>query len=169
MSYIVKIIIEAMAYSLMYGIFISSLIIIQGPLKQIYNYPPKIMNRVFELGLVNKKEAENDSKKYKALGFTLMIGLNLIFICIINKETSFWKGFLQSYIFFNSFSFFDALILDSLWFCNTKYFVIPGTEDMKNEYHNYWFHWQWFFIGLIALIPMAIVVGILTVCFGLLR
>lgn len=92
--------------------------------------------------------------------------MNLIIICLINGEKTFWAGFYQSYIFFNAFSLFDAAVIDSVYFCHSKFWRIPGTEDMVEEYHDYWFHWKWFFIGLITLIPMAAIIGGLTVLIG---
>lgn len=75
-------------------------------------------------------------------------------------------GFYQSYIFFNAFSLFDAAIIDSVYFCHSKFWVLHGTEDMVAEYHDYWFHWKWFFLGLISLIPMAAIIGSLTALIG---
>ena len=34
---------------------------------------------------------------------------------------------------------YDALVLDSIWFCHSKKVRIPGTEDME-EYKDYCFH-----------------------------
>ena len=60
----------------------------------------------------------------------------------MNEESSFTQGFIQSYIFLIMFSLFDALFIDSLWFCHSRFWIIPGTEDMTHEYHNYAFHWK---------------------------
>lgn len=41
----------------------------------------------------------------------------------------------------------DALVLDILWFCHDPRFVLPGTEDMTADYHDYGFHLKGFLIG----------------------
>ena len=92
---------------------------------------------------------------------------SLIIICVINHETTFWAGAYQSYIFFNAFSLFDAAVIDTVWFCHSKFWIIPGTEDMTDVYHDYWFHWKPFFAGLILIIPLAIIIGGLTASIGL--
>ena len=162
-----KIIIEAIIYSVIYGCFLVTLILKQGALKQLYNYPPKIRERVLSLGLTTKEEMAADARKWKPLGFAVMIVLNLVLICAVNGEKTFWAGLWQSYIFLNTWSLCDAALIDSVWFCNTKYFILPGTEDMTAEYRDYWFHWKYFFIGLVSLLPMAAVIGGLTALIGL--
>ena len=48
--------------------------------------------------------------------------------------------------------------MDIIWFCNDPHFVFKGTEDMVNEYHNYWFHIKGSLIGeFLALVICAIV------------
>ena len=45
-----------------------------------------------------------------------------------------------------------------IWFCRSKQFIIEGTEDMIQEYHNYLFHIKSSIIGeLIGLIVCLIV------------
>ena len=84
----------------------------------------------------------------------------------VNHETTFWAGFYQSYIFLNAFSIFDAAVIDSVWFCHSKFWIIPGTEDMTEAYQDYWFHWKWVLVGLVSLLPVAAVIGGLTALIG---
>ena len=49
-----------------------------------------------------------------------MVLLCVIFICAVNKERTFWAGFWQSYVFLNAFSFFDVLVIGTLWFCHSN-------------------------------------------------
>lgn len=128
-----RLVLEAVIYTLLYSAFIVVLVKRQGVIKQLYNYPPKIQQRAVELGITTKEDMAANAKKYK------------------------------------SYSFFDAAILDTVWFCRSSVWRIPGTEDLTAEYNDYWFHWKWFFIGLFALLPLAAVVGGLTAVIGLIR
>ena len=76
---------------------------------------------------------------------------------MVNYLFTFFDGFIQGYIFFNAFSLFDALVIDSIWFCHGKWWIIEGTEDRVDSYPNYAFHWKWFFIGLLSSIPLALI------------
>lgn len=50
-------------------------------------------------------------------------------------------------------------ILLTIWFCHGTWWVIPGTEDMTEAYHDYAFHWKWFFLSLVMSLPLAVIVG----------
>jgi hypothetical protein len=163
---VMKLIVEAVAYSFLYAVFVLIIFKKQGAIRQLHDYPPKIQKRAVELGITTDEEMAQNAKKSKPLGFVIMTIMNLIIICLINGEKTFWAGFYQSYIFFNAFSLLDAAVIDSVYFCHSKFWRIPGTEDMAEEYHDYWFHWKWFFIGLITLVPMAAIIGGLTVLIG---
>ena len=158
---------EAIGYTLLYTAFMLALFFKQGNKHQLYNYPPAIQKRAIEKGITTQAEMDENSKKNKVPGLIVMLGLCLVFTCGVNKEFSFWPAFVQSYIFLNAFSLFDALVIDSIWFCNGKWWVIPGTEDMTEAYHDYAFHWKWFFVGLVSILPLAAIIGLLTALTGL--
>lgn len=164
---IVKIIIESIIYSLLYSAFMLILFNMQGAKHQLYNYPPAIKKRVIEKGIITQEQLNINAKKNKSIGVLVMVLLCIIIICAVNKEKTFFAGFLQSYIFFNVFSLFDALIIDTIWFCHSKWWVILGTEDMTEAYHDYAFHWKWFFLGFVSSIPLSVIAGGIVALIGL--
>lgn len=54
---------------------------------------------------------------------------------------------------------YDALILDTLYFCHAKRVRFPGTEDMVKEYENPRKHWVGFAQGTLLSIILALLVG----------
>ena len=156
---ITRIMIEAIVYSLLYSVFMLFLFKIQGARKQLYNYPPAIKERAIERGIIAQEELDTTAKKNKIAGLLGMMLLAIVITCAVNKQYTFSAGFWQSYIFLNAFSLFDALVIDTIWFCHGTWWVIPGTEDMKDAYHDYAFHWKWFFLGLISSLPLAAIIG----------
>lgn len=162
-----KIILEAIVYTLLYSAFMLVLFKVQGVKKQLYNYPPAIQKRAIERGITTQAEMNAQAKKNKIVGLLGMAILSIVITCGVNKQYTFSAGFWQSYLFFNSFSLFDALVIDSIWFCNGKWWVIPGTEDMTEAYHDYAFHWKWFFLSLVMSIPLAAIIGGLVVLVGM--
>lgn len=97
---ITQITIEAIAYSLIYSVFMLVLFKIQGTRKQLYNYPPAIKERALERGITTQEEMNAIAKKNKTIGLLAMIVLCIIITCEVNKQYTFFNGFLQSYIFF---------------------------------------------------------------------
>ena len=57
---------------------------------------------------------------------------------------------------------YDALVIDCLWFCHSKRFVISGTEDMTAAYHDYGFHIRQSCIGIFIGLPVCLLTGGLT-------
>ena len=161
-----KLALEALLYSLAYTAFMLVLFRAQGARKQLYNYPPAIQQRAIQRGITTQAEMDATAKKNKSIGILVMVLFCVFFTCSINKQYGFLAGFGQSYLFLNAFSLFDALVIDSLWFCHSKWWVIPGTEDMTDAYHDYAFHWKWFFVGLLSTLPLAAIIGGVVVLLG---
>ena len=60
-------------------------------------------------------------------------------------------------------NWFDAIVLDCLWFCHDKHSVIEGTEDMTDAYHDYWFHLKGSLICMVLAVPAALVAGLIVI------
>ena len=82
----VKIIIEAIVYSLIYTVFMLTLFRVQGAKKQIYNYPPAIQERAVECGITTQEEMNATAKKNKIVGLLVMILLSVVIVCGVNKQ-----------------------------------------------------------------------------------
>ena len=118
------------------------------PIKTLYNYPPKIQERVKALeeykGQIPTRENKIVAKVFASILF-------LIILCVVLRYINGYKTFIDSFkygfLLWTIVNLYDAIVLDIIWFCHDKHFVFKGTEDMVKEYHNYWFHIKGFFIG----------------------
>ena len=152
------------------GIVLFTIIIIsltlKNPLASIGDYPPEIKKRCEELNIIPTTK-KTYSKKDIIRKTIALIVYAIIFAIIINRfngANSFMAGFINSYIIWLIIDWYDAFVLDCIWFCHSKRVRIPGTEDMK-EYKNYWFHIKQSLIGMILGIPACILVGMLVLIF----
>jgi hypothetical protein len=141
----------------------------RDPIKSIFNYPPAIIKRCESLGLVDDSNRPGGpgfyAKKICALViFGVLLGL---LVRHVNGCTTFWGGALTAYALWCVVDWFDAFVLDCLWFCHDKHFVIPGTEDMARDYHDYWFHIKGGLIGMVLAIPAALIAGLTVVIPGI--
>ena len=128
------------------------------PIKTLYNYPPKIQERV---KLLKKYKDKIPTQENKIVAKVFASILFLIIICVvlryINGYTTFAESYKYGFLLWTSVNLYDVIVLDVIWFCHDKHFVFEGTEDMTKEYHNYWFHIKGFFIGeMLALVICAI-------------
>ena len=118
------------------------------PIKTLYNYPPRIQERVKSLEEYRDKVPTQENKITAKLGalvlFTVIMALLLRYV---NKCTSFRDAFINGYLLWTVVNLYDAIVLDIIWFCHDPYFVFKGTEDMVDDYHDYMFHIKGFFIG----------------------
>ena len=118
------------------------------PIKTLYNYPPKIQERVKSLDEYKNKIPTQENKMAAKIFASILF---LVIICVvlryINGYTTFIESFKYGFLLWTVVNLYDAVVLDIIWFCHDKHFVFKGTEDMVKEYHNYWFHIKGFFIG----------------------
>lgn len=128
------------------------------PIKTLYNYPPKIQERVKTLKEYKDQIPTQENKITAKICASILF---IIILCVVLKYINDCESFLES--FYNGFllwtivNLWDVIVLDIIWFCHDKHFVFKGTEDMVREYHNYMFHIKGFFIGeLLALIICTI-------------
>ena len=155
--------IESLTACALFSLFV--FLMSRDPVKIIFDYPPAIIERCDKLGLVDAGNKPGGTvfyvRKITAMAvFGVLLGL---LVRYVNGCSTFWCGALTAYALWCVVNWFDALVLDCLWFCHDKHFVIPGTEDLKEAYHDYWFHIKGALIGMILGIPAALVAGILTI------
>jgi hypothetical protein len=135
--------------------------VLKNPLSMVHDYPPDIYNRAMELGLV--KEAQNrTSGKFLAKRTIAIVLTGVIFgfiVRYVNGADSFLAGAGYTYILWTAANWYDALVIDCLWFCRSPRVVIPGTEGMAG-YKDYLFHIKGALKGMLLGIPAAVAAGI---------
>ena len=131
------------------------------PIKTLYNYPPKIQERVMSLEEYKDQIPTRENKiAAKSLACVLIIAVISLILRYVNGYTTFWEGFGYGFLLWTIVNLYDAVVLDIIRFCHDPYFVFKGTEDMTDEYHNYWFHIKGFFIGEALALVVCLIVGL---------
>lgn len=95
---------------------------LHNPLAMIGSYPPTIVARAEELGLVLCERKQRALKVITAkLAFCLITAIALaVILCIFNKADMFLSGFVTSALLWLVVDWYDALVIDCLWFCHSK-------------------------------------------------
>lgn len=129
----------------------------RDPLKTLYNYPPAIQQRVQSLerysGSIPTRENKLAAKLAASLVFVMVLSLLLRYV---NGCRLFGEAFGYGMILWSAVNLWDLVVLDIAWFCHDPRFVLEGTEDMTDAYHDYMFHFKGFLTGeLLALIVCA--------------
>ena len=152
---------EAMAFCLVFTALVAASVL-KNPLNWISDYPPAIQKRAMELGLVpkDKKRITPAELTRKAVGSLLIVALLSLLLTYVNGLETFRQGFFWSYGLYGVVALYDALVVDIAWFCHSKRVILPGTEDMVESYHDYWFHIRMSLIGMVLGLPICLLVGL---------
>ncbi len=138
------------------------LIIRFRPEAEVYSYPPAITRRWIALGKVPVKEVPPLSVRLKRKSPALVLFAAVLGALVywLNGCRSFLSGFLVSYGPWLIVDWYDALIMDCVWFCHSRTCVLPGTEDMKDAYRDYLFHLKSSAVGMLLGLPVCLLVGL---------
>lgn len=134
----------------------------KNPITTLYNYPPKIQERVNSLEEYKDKIPTIENKIFaKAMASIFIIIIVSLILRYINGYTTFIQGFGYSFLIWTVVNIYDAVVIDICWFCQSKKFVFKGTEDMVSEYHNYWFHIKESLKGEIIALVVCFIIGLI--------
>ena len=137
-------------------------IIAKNPIKTLYNYPPKVQEKVKSLNEYKDKVPSTQNKILaKCLVAIFTIILMSLILRYINGCQTFEDALFQSFIIWTVVNLYDVFIIDICWFCQDKRFIFPGTEDIKAEYKNYWFHVKEGIVGQIIGTIICILAGLI--------
>ena len=152
-------VIESIALCVLFTIMVY--IMSREPIKTLYNYPPKIQERVKSLEEYKDKIPTQKNKVFaKSLASILIIIIISLILRYVNGYTTFIEGFGYGFLLWTIVNIYDAVVMDIIWFCHDPYFVFKGTEDMVDEYHNYWFHIKGSLIGEVLALVICAIVGL---------
>lgn len=133
----------------------------RNPIATLYNYPPKIQERVKSLEEYKDKIPTNKNKLLaKSIAALIIIVLVSLILRYINEYTTFMQGFGYSFLIWTIVNAYDAIVMDICWFCHSPEFVFKGTEDMTKEYHNYWFHIKESLKGEVIGVIVCLIIGL---------
>lgn len=154
------VLIESVVLCILFTIMVY--IMSRNPIATLYNYPPKIQERVKSMKEYKDKIPTTKNKIWaKAMASIIIVIIVSLILRYINNYTTFLEAFLNGYLIWTIVNVYDVVVMDIIWFCHAKEFVFKGTEDMKKEYRNYWFHIKEGFIGQIIGLVLCIIVGLI--------
>ena len=152
-------VVESIALCTLFTIMVY--IMSRKPINTLYNYPPKIQERVKSLDEYKDKIPTQKNKIFaKSLASILIIVILSLILRYVNGYTTFIEGFGYGFLLWTIVNIYDAVVMDIIWFCHDPYFVFKGTEDMVDEYHNYWFHIKGSLIGEVLALVICAIVGL---------
>ena len=107
------------------------------PIRSLYNYPPKIQERVKSLDEYKDQIPTQKNKlAAKLCACVLFVVVLSLILRYINGYTTFLQAFGNGFLLWTIVNLWDAVVLDIIWFCHDPHFVFKGTEDMVSDYRQ---------------------------------
>ena len=134
----------------------------RDPITILYNYPPKIQERVKSLeAYADQIPTQKNKLAAKLCACVLFVIVLSLILRYINGYTTFLQAFGYGLLLWTIVNLWDAIVLDILWFCHDPHFVFKGTEDMVSDYQDYRFHIKGFWIGEVLAIIVCSIAGLI--------
>lgn len=101
-----------------------------GAVNGLYFYPKPVQERAFSIGLADREATAKRKKRFMALFYLVMLGALLLIIGVWNGVREFKTAYVQALLFLEVMNWFDGVVIDRLWVGHSKFWVLPGTEDI---------------------------------------
>ena len=131
-----------------------------GAVNGLYFYPKAVQERAYAIGLTDRETVRMQRKQFMTLFYIVMLTALVLMICVWNRISDFKTAYLQALLFLEVMYIYDGIVIDKLWVGHSKFWILPGTEDIP-------FVQTWgqvakkrSILALIWLIGAAIVAGI---------
>lgn len=101
-----------------------------GAIYGIYFYPRVVQERAVTIGLTDWATIRRRKRRFMS-GFCVVLLVALVLVIggwnrAIDFQTAYW----QSLLFLEVMNWFDGIVIDRLWVGHSKFWLIPGTEDL---------------------------------------
>jgi hypothetical protein len=121
--------IQALIYLLLFTVTIV-VVVSKGPVGGLFFYPKPVQQRALELGLTDAATV----RKRKTWFFTALVvviaALPVLFIGVWSRVTDFCTAYVQTLILLEIMNWYDGIVIDRLWVGHSRFWVIPGCEDL---------------------------------------
>ena len=104
--------------------------VIGGAVNGLYFYPKAVQDRAIELGLIGRNEMNRKRKRFMISFYIVMLAALVLIIGAWNGVTGFGEAYLQALLFLEVMNVYDGIVIDKLWVGHSKFWVLPGLEDM---------------------------------------
>lgn len=139
--------------------------VIGGAVKGLYFYPKEIQDRVIENGLITREKMNKRRKIFMSAFYIIMPVAAVLIIGLWNQVTDFKTAYLQALLFLLVMNWYDGIVIDKLWVGYSKFWIIPGMEDLP--YVQTWSQMikKRVFLSLIRVFGAALIAGIVVLIF----
>lgn len=101
-----------------------------GAVNALFFYPRPVQERAFAIGLADRTATGKRRKRFMAAFYLVMLGALLFLIGCWNDVRDFKTAYWQALLFLEVMNWYDGIVIDRLWVGHSKFWILPGTEDI---------------------------------------
>lgn len=101
-----------------------------GAVNGLFFYPKPVQERAFAIGLADRTVMGKRRKRFMVLFYLVMLGALLLIIGCWNGVRDFKTAYWQALLFLEVMNWYDGIVIDKLWVGHSKFWILPGTEDI---------------------------------------
>ena len=99
-------------------------------LNGLYFYPKPVREKVYELELTDRETVSKKRKRFLTAFFAVMAAALILIIRVWNGVHGFWRAYWQALLFLEVMNWYDGIVIDRLWVGHSRFWIIPGTEEI---------------------------------------
>ena len=136
-----------------------------GAIDGLYFYPKTVQDKAIEIGLTTREAISHKRKVFMTEFYIVMLVALVLIIGLWNRVSDFKTAYLQALLFLEVMNWYDGIVIDKVWVGLSKFWVLPGCEDLP--YVQTWTQVlkKRGFLTLIWVVGAAIVAGIVVLVF----
>ena len=160
MKFIVQLILYCLVFTLMVKYAVRG-----GAVDGLYFYPKAVQERAIEIGLTTRKAMQHKRKVFMTEFYIVMLVALVLIIGLWDHVSDFKTAYLQALLFLEVMNWYDGIVIDKVWVGYSKFWELPGCEDLP--YVQTWLQVlkKRGFLTLIWIVGAAIVAGIVVLIF----
>ena len=101
-----------------------------GAINGLYFYPKSVQDRAIEIGLTDRDTMNRKRKRFMTLFYVVMLAALVLIIALWNRVRDFRTAYLQALLFLEVMNVYDGIVIDKFWVGNSKFWLLPGCEDL---------------------------------------
>ena len=101
-----------------------------SPLNGLFFYPKPVQERAYALGLMDREKVSRKRRRFMIPFFLVMAAALVLIVGLWNGICTFWPAYWQALLFLEVMNWYDGVVIDQLWVGHSRFWIIPGTEDL---------------------------------------
>ncbi|MBQ8960346.1 MAG: hypothetical protein IJ071_03900, partial [Ruminococcus sp.] len=82
------------------------------------------------IGLTDRATMTQKRKRFMTAFYLVMLTALVLIIAVWDRVSDFKTAYLLALLFLEVMNIYDGIVIDKLWVGHSKFWILPGTEDL---------------------------------------